>query len=30
MDDIRAVMDAVGRERAAVIGESEGGPRGCG
>jgi len=26
MDDIRAVLDAVGRERAAVIGESEGGP----
>jgi class 3 adenylate cyclase len=26
MDDIRAVMDAVGSERAAVIGESEGGP----
>jgi class 3 adenylate cyclase len=26
MDDIRAVLDAVGSERAAVIGESEGGP----
>jgi pimeloyl-ACP methyl ester carboxylesterase len=26
MDDIRAVMDAVGSERAAVMGESEGGP----
>jgi class 3 adenylate cyclase len=26
MDDIRAVMDAVGTERAAVMGESEGGP----
>ncbi len=26
MDDIRAVMDAVGSERAALIGESEGGP----
>jgi class 3 adenylate cyclase len=26
MDDIRAVMDAVGIERAAVMGESEGGP----
>lgn len=26
MDDIRAVMDAVKSERAAVIGESEGGP----
>jgi pimeloyl-ACP methyl ester carboxylesterase len=26
MDDVRAVMDAVGSERAAVIGESEGGP----
>lgn len=26
MDDIRAVMDAVGSERAAVAGESEGGP----
>jgi pimeloyl-ACP methyl ester carboxylesterase len=26
MDDIRAVMDAAGSERAAVIGESEGGP----
>jgi len=26
MDDIRAVMDAVGSERAAIIGESEGGP----
>ena len=25
MDDIRAVMDAVGSERAAVIGESEAG-----
>ncbi len=26
MDDIRAVMDAVGSERAVVMGESEGGP----
>ncbi|HKX48249.1 MAG TPA: adenylate/guanylate cyclase domain-containing protein [Gaiellaceae bacterium] len=26
MDDIRAVMDAVGSERAALIGQSEGGP----
>ena len=26
MDDIRAVMDTVGSERAAVMGESEGGP----
>lgn len=26
MDDIRAVMDVVGSERAAVMGESEGGP----
>jgi pimeloyl-ACP methyl ester carboxylesterase len=26
MDDIRAVMDAAGSERAAVLGESEGGP----
>ncbi|TME79974.1 MAG: alpha/beta hydrolase, partial [Chloroflexi bacterium] len=26
MDDIRAVMDAVGSERAALLGESEGGP----
>ncbi len=26
MDDIRAVMDAVGSERPAVLGESEGGP----
>jgi class 3 adenylate cyclase len=26
MDDIRAVMDAVGSEEAAVLGESEGGP----
>jgi class 3 adenylate cyclase len=26
MDDIRAIMDAVGSERAAIIGESEGGP----
>jgi pimeloyl-ACP methyl ester carboxylesterase len=26
MDDIRALMDAVGSERAAVMGESEGGP----
>jgi class 3 adenylate cyclase len=26
MDDIRAVMDAVGSDRAALIGESEGGP----
>jgi class 3 adenylate cyclase len=26
MDDIRAIMDAVGSERAAIMGESEGGP----
>jgi pimeloyl-ACP methyl ester carboxylesterase len=26
MDDIRAVMDVVGSERAAIMGESEGGP----
>jgi pimeloyl-ACP methyl ester carboxylesterase len=26
MDDVRAVMDAVGSERAAVLGHSEGGP----
>jgi class 3 adenylate cyclase len=26
MDDVRAVMDAVGSERAALMGESEGGP----
>jgi pimeloyl-ACP methyl ester carboxylesterase len=26
MDDIRAVMDAAGSERAAIVGESEGGP----
>jgi class 3 adenylate cyclase len=26
MDDIRAVLDAVGSERAAIMGESEGGP----
>src|SRR3990172_356129 len=26
MDDVRAVMDAVGRERAALFGYSEGGP----
>jgi pimeloyl-ACP methyl ester carboxylesterase len=26
MDDIRAVMDAAGSERAALLGESEGGP----
>ena len=26
MDDVRAVMDAVGSERAAIIGSSEGGP----
>jgi len=26
MDDIRAIMDATGSERAAIIGESEGGP----
>jgi pimeloyl-ACP methyl ester carboxylesterase len=26
MDDIRTVMDAVGSERAAIVGESEGGP----
>ncbi len=28
MDDIRAVMDAVGSESAAIMGESEGGPLG--
>jgi class 3 adenylate cyclase len=28
MDDVRAVMDAVGSARAAVMGESEGGPLG--
>src|SRR6185369_9339628 len=28
MDDIRAVMDAVGSESAALLGESEGGPLG--
>ena len=28
MDDIRAVLDAAGSERAAVMGESEGGPLG--
>lgn len=28
MDDIRAVMDAIGSESAAVMGESEGGPLG--
>ena len=26
MDDVRAVMDAVGSERAAILGSSEGGP----
>ena len=26
MDDVRAVMDAVGSERAALFGYSEGGP----
>jgi pimeloyl-ACP methyl ester carboxylesterase len=26
MDDIRAILDAVGSERAAIMGESEGGP----
>src|SRR5829696_357058 len=26
MDDVRAVMDAVGSERAALLGHSEGGP----
>ena len=26
MDDVRAVMDAVGSERAALLGVSEGGP----
>ena len=26
MDDVRAVMDAVGSERAALVGASEGGP----
>jgi class 3 adenylate cyclase/pimeloyl-ACP methyl ester carboxylesterase len=29
MDDIRAVMDAVGSKRAAVMGFSEGGPMSC-
>jgi class 3 adenylate cyclase len=29
MDDIRAVMDAVGSERAALFGQSEGGGLGC-
>jgi class 3 adenylate cyclase/predicted alpha/beta hydrolase len=29
MDDVRAVMDAVGSERAAIIGVSEGGPMAC-
>jgi pimeloyl-ACP methyl ester carboxylesterase len=28
MDDIRAVLDAVGSDRAAIMGESEGGPLG--
>ena len=28
MDDIRAVMDAIGSEQAAIMGESEGGPLG--
>ena len=26
MDDVRAVMDAAGSERAAILGVSEGGP----
>lgn len=26
MDDVRAVMDAVGSERAVLLGHSEGGP----
>jgi pimeloyl-ACP methyl ester carboxylesterase len=29
MDDVRAVMDAVGTERAALFGYSEGGPMSC-
>ncbi|MBV9935673.1 MAG: alpha/beta fold hydrolase, partial [Actinobacteria bacterium] len=29
MDDLRIVMDAVGSERAAIFGESEGGPMSC-
>jgi class 3 adenylate cyclase/alpha-beta hydrolase superfamily lysophospholipase len=29
MDDVRAVMDAVGSERAALFGYSEGGPMSC-
>jgi class 3 adenylate cyclase len=29
MDDVRIVMDAVGIERAALLGESEGGPMSC-
>src|SRR4029079_12854451 len=29
MDDVRAVMDAVGSERAALFGYSEGGPMAC-
>jgi class 3 adenylate cyclase/alpha-beta hydrolase superfamily lysophospholipase len=29
MDDVRIVMDAVGFERAALFGESEGGPMSC-
>ena len=29
MDDVRAVMDAVGSERAAFLGYSEGGPMSC-
>lgn len=29
MDDVRAVMDAVGSERAALFGVSEGGPMSC-
>ena len=29
MDDVRAVMDAVGSERAALLGYSEGGPMSC-
>ena len=27
MDDVRAVMDAAGSDRAVLLGESEGGPR---
>jgi pimeloyl-ACP methyl ester carboxylesterase/class 3 adenylate cyclase len=29
MDDVRAVMDAVGSEKAALLGDSEGGPMCC-